>query len=155
MIFSKHLFPFILMLIIQNSLVGQTVLQSEMNDSVKRPEWLEGQDLSGIYIVSMVELMANPDYYDGKNIWVSGYLHLEFERNAIYLHRDDFIYGIRKNAIGLRFNKDLEDSSELIKFSDQYVQISGVFLAKENGFEGDYNGRIQKIIRIKRLKKRE
>jgi len=45
-----------------------------------------------LYEVSLVQLIANPAEWDGKRVMVSGYLHLEFEGNALHLHRDDHVY---------------------------------------------------------------
>jgi len=40
--------------------------------------------------VSLIQLIANPQAYDGKTVRITGFLHLEFEGNAIYLHNEDF-----------------------------------------------------------------
>src|SRR6266850_7297599 len=37
------------------------------------------------YQVSLLELVARPELFDGKRVRVTGYVHLEFEGNALYL----------------------------------------------------------------------
>ena len=40
--------------------------------------------------VTLVQLIANPEKFDGKQIRVIGFLRLEFEGNVLYLHREDY-----------------------------------------------------------------
>jgi hypothetical protein len=49
--------------------------------------------------VSIIQLIATPAKFDHKKIRIVGYLHLEFEGNAIYLHEDDFRARISENSI--------------------------------------------------------
>lgn len=49
--------------------------------------------------VSVVQLIANPERYDGKHIQLIGFLRIEFEGTAIYLHREDYEQGIARNAL--------------------------------------------------------
>ena len=42
---------------------------------------------SSEYSVSLIRLIANPEKYHGKKIQVTGYINLEFEGDAIYLHK--------------------------------------------------------------------
>jgi hypothetical protein len=49
--------------------------------------------------VSIVQLIANPERYDGKRVQFIGFLRIEFEGTAVYLHREDYEWGIGKNAL--------------------------------------------------------
>jgi hypothetical protein len=49
--------------------------------------------------VSLIQLIANPERYDKKIVRFIAYLHLEFEGDAVYLHRDDFEHAISNDAI--------------------------------------------------------
>ncbi|WP_445232557.1 hypothetical protein [Duganella rhizosphaerae] len=49
--------------------------------------------------VSMIQLIANPQQYDGQPIRLIAFLNLEFEGNALYLHREDFDRSIVSNAV--------------------------------------------------------
>ena len=51
---------------------------------------------SGVEDVSMIQLIANPQVYDNKRVRITGFLHLEFEGDAIYLHREDFSYALKR-----------------------------------------------------------
>jgi len=53
--------------------------------------------------VSLIKLIATPEKYNGKRIQVIGYLHLEFEGNAIYLHKEDEEAGLSKNGFWVNF----------------------------------------------------
>jgi hypothetical protein len=100
--------------------------------------------------VSFIQLLANPEKYDGKTIQVIGYLNIEFEGNAIYLHKEDRVHMITHNAFWVRFSKDLTlDKDKAIKdFSGQYVIIVGVFSMKEHGHMGLFEGSINEISRL-------
>ena len=49
--------------------------------------------------VSLVQLIANPKDYHGKIVRAIGFVRLEFEGNAIYLHQEDYKHGITKNGL--------------------------------------------------------
>ena len=40
--------------------------------------------------VSMVQLIATPEKFDGKFVRVHGFLNLGFEGDSLYLHRETF-----------------------------------------------------------------
>jgi len=50
--------------------------------------------------VSVVQLIANPQQYDGKQVRLIAFLNLEFEGNALYLHREDFDKSILPTQFG-------------------------------------------------------
>jgi hypothetical protein len=37
----------------------------------------------------MIELIANTEKFDGKRVFVSGFVHFEFEGNALYFHEEE------------------------------------------------------------------
>src|SRR5476651_1122654 len=75
--------------------------------------------------ISLISLIATPDKYEGRSIRVIGYLHLEFEGNVLYLHKDDYNNAIDKNAIWVEVKRSAMDS--LKKYSDHYVIMEGIF----------------------------
>ncbi|HEY1897186.1 MAG TPA: hypothetical protein VGG62_12970 [Terracidiphilus sp.] len=105
------------------------------------------RDSNGVESVSMVALIANPEAYDGVKVRLIGYLHLEFEGNAIYLHREDFQNCIRKNAICIDMPADasLEQWSDL---SDKYVLCEGTFRANWLGHMAMNSGMIDEVERL-------
>ena len=49
--------------------------------------------------VSILQLLATPEKFDGKLVRVIGFLCLAFEGDAVYLHREDFDHGLTQNAL--------------------------------------------------------
>jgi len=93
--------------------------------------------------VSIVQLIANPEKYDGKVVQVTGFLRLEFEGNAIYLHEDDYRHGITKN--GLMVVRNLKVDEKADKFDLHYVVLEGTFDAGNHGNMGLNSGTITNI----------
>jgi len=94
--------------------------------------------------VSIIQLISNPENFDGKVISVTGYLKLKFEGTALYFHKEDYLNRIYKNSIWLNISKD--DLYKLKKeCSDKYVSIIGTFKAKQNGHFGIFSGTISEI----------
>jgi len=93
--------------------------------------------------VSIVQLIANPNEYHGKFVRVIGFASVEFEGNAVYLHRDDYEYDITKN--GLWIDVDFRKQK---KFDQRYVLIEGTFNAERKGHHRLFSGAILDIKRI-------
>jgi hypothetical protein len=87
----------------------------------------------GYCMVSMVDLIANPALFDGRNVLIDGYIHIEFEGRGIYLHKDDYLYGITRNALWLTS----AGSVDLTKCQDSYASLRGTFRAGVGG-HGDF-----------------
>jgi len=96
--------------------------------------------------VSMIQLIANPQQYDGKPIRVMAFLHLEFEGNALYLHREDFDKSLLSNAVWISLDDQKIRTSK--KFSGGYVLVEGIFNAKDQGHLGSFSGSIQQVTRL-------
>ena len=102
--------------------------------------------------VSMIQLIANPQQYDGTSIRLMAFLNLEFEGNALYLHREDFEKSLPSNAIWISLTDQQARTSA--RFSKGYVLVEGVFSAKDRGHMGMFAGSIQKITRIQSWERR-
>src|ERR1035437_3918365 len=97
--------------------------------------------------VSIVQLIADPQQYEGKRIHIIGYLRLEFEGDAIYLHREDFEQGIPENAIWINAPKALtNEQREAV--NNSYVLCTGVFTSKQRGHLGMFSGEISDVNRL-------
>jgi len=94
---------------------------------------------------SLISLIASPKDFDGKQVRVVGFLRLEFEGNAIYLHKEDYIRGIAKNGLWVELDSA---SKKAAGPRDQYVLIEGTFSMKDQGHMGLWSGSIHKITRI-------
>ncbi len=122
-------------------------LSCAQKDNSKNDEDKYIDILSKNYNVSLIKLISNPEKYHNKPIQVVGYLHLEFEGNAIYINELDYKHSLNKNGFRVSFkNKDL--MAKAMKLNDKYVLIEGVFDAENTGHMGLWNGEIKNITRI-------
>ena len=97
--------------------------------------------------VSIIRLVANPQMYDGKRVRITGFLHLEFEGDVIYLHREDFEYGLDKNALWIDVPKDMT-RNQIESVNDNYVICTGTFVAGRHGHMGMNSGEMSKVTRL-------
>jgi len=91
--------------------------------------------------VSIVQLLANPQAYEGRTVEVSGFVNLEFEGNAIWLHEEDFRRSLYQNALWLDVS-EAECADANGKPLSAYASISGTFTAKSHGHMGLWPGEI-------------
>jgi hypothetical protein len=82
-------------------------------------------------IVSMVQLIATPEKFDGKVVLVVGFLRLEFEGNCLYLHKEDYEHSITKNGLWVVRNPVINAKSEALNM--HYVLVLGTFNATNKG----------------------
>ncbi len=99
------------------------------------------------YSVSIVRLIANPEKYHNKKIQVTGYMNLEFEGDAIYLHKEDYEKSLLTNGFWVEFSHKL-DKKEIQKLNKEYVLIEGTFDMNNHGHMGLFGGEIKEITRI-------
>ncbi|WP_202839236.1 hypothetical protein [Luteimonas saliphila] len=93
--------------------------------------------------VSLVQLVASPERYEGKMVMVSGFVNLEFEGNGIYLHKDDYEHGLNKNGLWLNANECKRDDAR--KFTNGYALVIGRFTSQRQGHMGLWSGEIQDV----------
>lgn len=96
--------------------------------------------------VSMIQLIADPQRFDGQTIRVIGFLRLEFEGNAVYLHREDFERSILQNGIWIELTESQQKSSA--KLNNGYVLVEGTFNSSEKGHLGIWPGSLQRVSRL-------
>jgi hypothetical protein len=113
-----------------------------------KPSDISTQTVDIINDVSLISLIANPEKYNGQKIRAIGYLHLEFEGNGLYLHKEDYDHGIGKNAIWVDINTKHSKVSDLKKYSNHYVLIEGMFDSKNNGHEAMNSGSLKNVTRL-------
>ena len=102
---------------------------------------------SGVEDVSLIQLIANPQAYDNKRVRITGFLHLEFEGNAIYLHSEDFRYSLTKNALWINVPKDMtQEQTKAV--NDQYAICTGRFVAGMHGHMGMNSGELSDVTRL-------
>jgi len=95
--------------------------------------------------VTVVQLIATPEKFDGKLIRVIGFLRLEFEGDVLYLHREDYENAILGDGIWVEFTPDMAKQSTILNM--QYVLLEGVFSSSEHGHMDMCSGTIKQIRR--------
>jgi hypothetical protein len=98
--------------------------------------------------VSLIRLIANPEAFDGKRVRVIGYVRIEHEGHAIYLHREDYMKGLGKNGLWLSTNDSAPEGSREGAVNNRYALIEGRFSAKMTGHRGGWSGSIREITRM-------
>ncbi len=98
--------------------------------------------------VSLVRLIATPQLFDSKIVRVVGFCRLEFEGNALYLHREDFERVLLTQAVQLDVPWPLPDGYR--ELTDTYVIVEGRFNSKRKGRTGAYAGEIGDLKRFDR-----
>ena len=93
--------------------------------------------------VSIIQLLATPEKFDGKLVRVIGFLCLAFEGDAVYLHREDFDHGLTQNALWVDVPEKRDES-----LSRKYVLLEGTFDASDHGHMGLFGSAIHKITRM-------
>jgi hypothetical protein len=98
--------------------------------------------------VSLLQLIATPERYEGKRVLVEGFCHFAFEEHSLYLHREDSDLLNVANAVWL----DTPGAHEAL--TETFVRVEGVFTAKEHGHLGAWPGELQSITRFERARTR-
>ena len=93
--------------------------------------------------VSIIQLIATPEKFDGKFVSLIGFLCIAFEGDSIYLHREDLEKGIPRNGLWV----DIPEKTDP-KLSMHYVLIEGIFDANDHGHMGMFGGAIRKVSRM-------
>jgi hypothetical protein len=98
--------------------------------------------------LSMVNLIATPERFDGEMVQVRGYIHMEAGYDGIYMHEDDYKNKITANALWVEFDEEFSESRNRLDHNDKYVIIIGEFKQSDKGKGDNFSGSIKKIIRI-------
>jgi hypothetical protein len=80
--------------------------------------------------VSLLQLICNPEKYDGKLISVVGFLHLERGGDLLYHSEEDYKHGIAENAVWIERNDEVSAKTSAVDL--KYVTVIGVFSFKTN-----------------------
>ncbi len=94
---------------------------------------------------TMVQLIANPQKFDGKLIRVIGFLRLEFEGNVLYLHREDYENNILGDGIWVNVTPEMKKQSDALNMN--YVLLEGFFTSRDRGHMSLWSGTITQIRR--------
>lgn len=95
-------------------------------------------------VVSMLQLIANPEKYNGKPVSLIGFMHVGFESDIVYLNYEDYRHGILEN--GLWFERTTEiTKNELLDMN--YVMLSGTFVARPISYSRFSAGGVTNVTR--------
>ena len=91
--------------------------------------WRRAQTEDQHNTVSLVELIANPDKYDGWKVDVTGYLHCVFEGELLFLSSHDLRDYTTENAVGIacRYNTIGFSDPDARQWHGHRVTIGGTF----------------------------
>lgn len=98
--------------------------------------------------VSLLQLIATPDAFDGKYVRVHGFVRIEHEETAIYLHREDAEHMLTKNGLWLAANDVATEGSKEAQVKDRYALIEGRFVANKKGHRSLWSGSVEDISRM-------
>jgi hypothetical protein len=91
--------------------------------------------------LSLLQLIATPEAFDGKYVRVFGFVRIEHEGTAIYLHREDAEHVLTKNGLWLEGFREGQ-------VADRYALVEGRFSVKNQGHLGLWSGAIEDITRM-------
>ena len=96
--------------------------------------------------VSLVQLIATPERYDGKRVLVDGFVWLEFEGDAVYLHKDDYEHALYKNGLWLDVPERYEKQRRTLR--GRYALVVARFDAGSKGHFGMWSGGLRDVERL-------
>lgn len=96
--------------------------------------------------VSMVQLLATPEKYDGKLVRVIGVGNLEFEGNFLSISKEDHAYGAG-NSIWVELGDRAISYEEAKEYNGKYVIVEGFFDKDDRGHFDMFCGSIKDISR--------
>jgi hypothetical protein len=105
------------------------------------------EDASPANPISIITLIAQPAVKTAQRVQVEGYLVLDFEGEALYLHEEDYRARITKNAIRLSLSPEQEKQYK--SFGGSYVLLEASFIKRRNS-EDIFTGSLFNVVRIER-----
>jgi hypothetical protein len=125
--------PFFLLVVFSVLLVSSSnILDSAQKTIVPQP-----------INVSMINLIATPEKFEGKLISVVGFLAIESEDARLFLSEEDYRQYIPENGVFIDVNKEVSRNME--KVDRHYVSLVGVFKQKGAGVSVGSNSEITDI----------
>ena len=107
-----------------------------------------------LYGPSLIELIARPELYDGKRVRVIGFVNFEFEGNALYVSREDWLQNIYRNGVwveprlALPTGIERDTTAPEYRPNRRYALLEGTFHGRPNGHLGMWSGSIDSVTRI-------
>jgi len=95
-------------------------------------------------LVSPIRLIAEPEAYDGHQVFVGGVLRYEFESYVLYVSMEDYVWRRFWNGVEVRFKTSLPNK-QLESLNGRQVLVDGRFIAAHEGNWFGPNGTIVDI----------
>lgn len=135
---------FVAIIIVFATFFGVKLFQSHLVES----GYQEAPNSANQYAkdVTMVQLIATPEKYDGQLVRVIGVGNLEFEENCISLSKEDLKYGLG-NSIWIELGERAISYDEAKQFNGGYVIVEGVFDKDDLGHMDMFCGSIKNVSR--------
>ncbi len=97
--------------------------------------------------IPLVRLVVSPEKYHGKRVRVIGFVRLEFEGNAVYVHKEDYQHALIGNGLWINVPNTLDSQGQKNR-NMKYCIIEGTFDAKNTGHLGLWSGSLKNISRF-------
>ena len=104
--------------------------RAQTADSLRPPCGATADGTGCVYTISLATLIARPELYDGLRVRVEGYIHFEFEGNALYVHREDYREHLSTNSLFVRLRESFQRDR---RCNDRYVIVEGRFVRLADG----------------------
>ncbi len=120
----------------------------------RRCEEVDAANRCTLWGVSLVELIARPELYDGRRVRVIGFVNFEFEGNGLYLSREDWVNGVYQNGVWVDPELELPAGVERDTTAPSYrpnrrhALVEGTFRADDGGHLGLWSGSIRHVTRL-------
>ena len=82
--------------------------------------------------VSIIQLIANPEKYNGQIVTVIGFMTIAPESDMLYLSHEDYQHAIVPNAVWIERNPHIMADVERLDLN--YVEVVGTFTTDTIGF---------------------
>ncbi len=96
--------------------------------------------------VTMIQLIATPERYDGKFVKVIGVGNIEFEGNYIALNQEEYEH-YTGNRIWIALGNKTISYEEAAQYNGKYVIVEGVFDKDDRGHMSLFCGSIKDVSR--------
>jgi hypothetical protein len=98
--------------------------------------------------VSIVDLLARPEAYDGKFVRVEGFLHVHFEGTALFMTKEHADYLMCKYGFWVSLDEVKYPAKD---FDGKYVLLEGTFNRANKGHMRLWSGELRDVSRVMEL----
>jgi hypothetical protein len=117
--------------------------------SILSPAGLPQQPAQKVSVVSLIQLIATPERFEGRRVQVEGFCRLVFEEQSLYLHREDSELLNTANSVWLDVTREGREA-----LNDTFARVEGTFTQTQHGHLGMWPGSLGRISRLERVRTR-